>query len=401
MSAWRDRLQRGSFRGVPFFVATHEAQVGRRVAVHEFPQRDEPYGEDLGRKTRTLTVEAYVVGDGYIDARNRLVRAIEQAGPGVLVHPYLGELRVNVLSCKLREGTDEGGIARLTIECMEAGSARFPSAEVSTTAAVNAASEGAVAAAQNSFAHRHSVAGRPGFVAARSSSILGRAMSAVSGAVAKVRGVVDQVAKLQRMVDTFRRDLISLIYAPASAAQALVSTVRQLVRSVASTPRDMLSLARTLYRFGGDLPQVQATTTSRKQEAVNQAELLQLVRVTAAAEGARAMAQVEWESYQEAVAARDDLVDVLDEAMLASTVTDEVYDALRTLRAAVVRDVAARGADLVRLVAYTPGTTRPMLAIAQAVYADGLRADEMATRNAVRHPLFVAGAVPLEVLADA
>lgn len=401
MSGWRDTLQAASFRGAAFFVSSHEAQLGRRVAVHEFPQRNEPYGEDLGRKTRNLTVEAYVIGDAYVEARNRLVRAIEQAGPGVLVHPYLGELRVNVLSCKLREGTDEGGVARLTIEFVEAGSARFPSAEVSTTAAVNAASEGASTALQSSFSQRHSVAGRPGFVAAASTTILGSALARISGAVGQVRGAADQVAALQRDVDALRSDLVSLVYTPAAAGQALLSAVRQLVRSVATTPRDMLSLARTLYTFGADLAAVLPSTTSRRQQATNQAELLQLVRVSAAAEGARAAALVDWESYQEAMAARDELVDVLDTAMLASGVTDELYDALRALRAAVVRDVAARGADLVRLVTYTPAITRPMLAIAQAVYADGLRADEMATRNAVRHPLFVAGAVALEVLADA
>lgn len=401
MSGWRDRMQPASFRGVPFLVVSHEAELGRRVAVHEFPYRDEPFGEDLGRKTRGLTIEAYVIGAGYADARNRLVRAIEQAGPGPLKHPYLGELQVNVLSCKLREGTEEGGIARFTIEFVEAGLARFPSSEESTTAAVVATADYAAEAVRASMARRMATASRPAFVAGASASIIGTALNTITGAVAKVRGVVSEVAKLQRDVDAMRRDLVTLVYAPASAAQALLSAVRQLVRSVASTPRDMLSLARTLYRFGADLPAVQTNTTSRKQQALNQAELLQLVRVVAAAEGARAAALVDWESYQEAVAARDELLDVLDDAMLASGVADEVYDALRGLRAAVVRDVVTRGADLARLVTYTPAATRPMLAIAQTVYADGLRADEMTLRNRVRHPLFVAGAAPLEVLADA
>lgn len=399
--SWRANLLPATFRGVAFFVALHDAELGRRVQVHEFPQRDLPYAEDLGRAVRKFTVDAFVLGANYFSARNRLLAAVEKPGSGQLDHPYLGELRVSVLSCRLHEETAEGGVARFSIEFVETGDARFPTAAVDTPAVVAAAADHAAAAVAANFARRHTVAGRPAFVADASKGIFGSALGSIAGAVAKVRGVAAQVAKLQRDVDAARRNLTTLIYAPASAAQALLASVRQLVRSVASTPRDALSLARTLYRFGSLLPSVAPTTTSRRTQAGNQAQLLELVRVVAVAEGARAASLVDWESFQEAVTARDELVATLDDAMLAATVADDVYDALRALRAAVVRDVAARGGDLARLVAYTPPATAPVLVLAQRLYADATRADELAARNALRHPLFVRGAQPIEVLADA
>ena len=209
------------------------------------------------------------------------------------------------------------------------------------------------------------------------------------------------MAQLQRNVDGYRRDLTTLIYAPVSVAQALAGSMRLLVRSVATAPRDALALARALYRFGSLLPPVAPGTTSRRAQAVAQAELVRLVRVTAAAEGARASTGVAWESYQDAISARDELVDTLDEVMLSADLADDVYQALHALRTAVVRDVAARGGDLARLVAWTPQATMPALAVAQQVYATALREPELVQRNGVRHPLFVAGGVPLEVLADA
>jgi prophage DNA circulation protein len=221
----------------------------------------------------------------------------------------------------------------------------------------------------------------------------------VQAAVGTVRGVADQVAALQAQVDGFRRDLSMLIYAPASAAQALVGSIRMLVRSVATTPRDALSLARTLFSFGSGLPAVAANTTSRRAQAQNQAELVRLVRVVGAAEGARAATTVDWESYQDAVAARDELVDTLDGVMLDDQLPDEVYQALRGLRAAVVRDVAARGANLARLATVTPRVTSPSLVLAQQIYADALREPELVVRNGIRHPLFVP-VVPLEVVSN-
>ena len=91
MTDWRSRLLQASFRGVPFFVAgAAEAQVGRRVAVHEFPNRDLAYGEDMGRALHTFSLEAFVVGPDYMKARAELIVALEPDIPGGLVHPDLG-----------------------------------------------------------------------------------------------------------------------------------------------------------------------------------------------------------------------------------------------------------------------------------------------------------------------
>ncbi|WP_171555545.1 DNA circularization N-terminal domain-containing protein, partial [Shigella sonnei] len=72
---WRDNLYDASFRGVPFSVESDEGSFGRRVQVHEYPNRDKPYTEDLGRATRRLTINAYLVGDDYAEQRDRLITA--------------------------------------------------------------------------------------------------------------------------------------------------------------------------------------------------------------------------------------------------------------------------------------------------------------------------------------
>jgi prophage DNA circulation protein len=398
MTTWRDQLQPASFREVPFFVDGHETNIGRRVQVHEYPQRDKPFAEDLGRKARSITLAAYVLGPSYMVARDLLAEAVEMPGSGKLVHPYLGEMQCTVTDCKISESTAEGGKATFSITLVEAGENVFTTAAESTAATVVAKADYAEQAKQSNFERRHSVQGKPAFVAQASGRIFEQALAGIQSAVGLVRGAAHKIAELQRDIDVQRRDLVDLIYAPASAAQALVGNIKALVRGVAETPADSLSLARALYRFGADLPLIVPATTSRKAQADNQAELLSLVRVAALAEGARAAARVEFDSYQAAIAARDELVDGLTEVMEQAGTADEVYDALRGLRSAVVRDIAARGADLARLVAWTPQATQPSLALAQQLYADATREAELLTRNRVRHPLFVPGAVPLEVL---
>jgi prophage DNA circulation protein len=397
--SWRDALVPGKFRGVPFAMRAHAAAVGRRVQVHEFPLRNAPFAEDLGRQTRGIALDAFVLGEDYMARRDRMLRALEQDGSGQLVHPYLGEMRVTVTRCVMRESTAEGGMATFELEFVEAGNDRLFDDRATSGAAVAAAANATQASAQASMVRRFSVANRPAFVAAGGASVITQALDGHRAAVAKVRGVPNAIARLQKSVEGYKRDLITLMYEPAQAAQALVSSTVMLVREVANAPRDALNLARLFFRFGVDLDAVLPSTTSRTAQARNQAEVVQLVRAAAVAEGARAATGVNWESYQDAVAARDELLDVVDELMVAAS-TDELYDALRGLRVAVARDVGQRGADLARLVQWTPPATLPALVAAQRLYADARRADELLQRNGLRHPLFVAGAQPLEVLSD-
>lgn len=397
---WRDNLRRASFREIEFFVDSHEGTFGRRVHVHEYPQRDKPYAEDMGRRTRDFTVEALVLGADYMDLRDQFISAAEARGPGKLVHPYLGELKCSLLECKLREGAGEGGVARFALRFMEAGDATFPTASTSPRLAVVKSAAALSFAVQGSFAARHKIARKPQFVADASQAIFGRALDTMKGAVGLVAGVAGEVAALNRGADAMRRDLITLLYVPASAAQALVGNVQQLVRNVTQLPREAYSLARTLYTFGSAFALVPTNTGSRRAQAINQAEIVQLVRAAAVAEGARAAAEVDFESYQDAVHTRDEMLATID-AMVDANPDDGTYDALRSLRAAIVMDIASRGADLARLVQWTPTVTMPALAIAQRLYSDATREAEVVTRNRVRHPLFVAGGQALEVVSDA
>jgi prophage DNA circulation protein len=398
--SWREDLIAASFRGAAFKVRSHSGSVGRRVQVHEFPLRNKPYTEDLGRKTREFKIEAYVLGENYMGDRDALLRAVEVPGPGQLQHPYLGEMRATCTQCEVREETQDGGVARFTLEFVEAGDLAFTGVAASTGAAVVAAADVASNAAQSSFVRRHSVAGKPAFVAQASQSVFSQAVSGMQGAVGRVRAAAERVAELNRDVEAQRRDLVTLIYTPASAAQALAGNLRLLVRNVATAPRDALALARLFYRFGSLLPAVDPSTSSRRQLAANQHEMLQLVRVVALAEGARAAAAVAFVSYQDALDVRDEITDGIDSVLNAAS-DDATFDALRALRAAVVRDVAARGANLARLVRWVPAATMPVLVAAQQLYAAPDRADELVQRNRIRHPLFVAGAQPIEVLSNA
>lgn len=125
MSEWRDRKQAASFRGVPFLVDSDSVPVGRRTQLHEFPQRDQPFVEDLGRRTRQYKFTGFVAGDDFLAQRDRLLTALDTAGPGELVHPWFGRLTVTAGECELSHARNELGMARFNLLFID-GMLEFP-----------------------------------------------------------------------------------------------------------------------------------------------------------------------------------------------------------------------------------------------------------------------------------
>jgi hypothetical protein len=58
---WRDALLPAMFDGCPFHVEAGSQGGGRRIAVHQFPKRDLPYSEDMGRRATEITVRGYCI----------------------------------------------------------------------------------------------------------------------------------------------------------------------------------------------------------------------------------------------------------------------------------------------------------------------------------------------------
>lgn len=124
---WRDNLRPASFRGVPFFVEDSRTVIGRRVVLHEYPLRDKPYAEDLGKKAQVMRFTAFVVGADYMEKRDALIEALELEGAGELIHPYYGSKTVTATEdIEITESHEFGGMARFSLAFVEAGEQIFP-----------------------------------------------------------------------------------------------------------------------------------------------------------------------------------------------------------------------------------------------------------------------------------
>lgn len=130
---WRDRLLSipASFRNVIFHVESGSRSSGQRTVLHEYPKRDIPYAETMGRHARRLQFSGYLIYRPlnpmyeYVSQRDLLVAALEQEDAGQLTHPVLVPNTSLLVMCErysFTETREKGGYSQFEMSFVEAGS---------------------------------------------------------------------------------------------------------------------------------------------------------------------------------------------------------------------------------------------------------------------------------------
>lgn len=414
--AWRDNYRAATFRGVGFFVATADSSHGRRQAVHETAQRDIPLTEDLGRKSREFGITGYLLGKEYDVAREELIKACEQAGPGVLVHPYRGELTVVCRGLTVSETSDEGGKCSLTMTFLEAGEASYPSAKVDSVNAISERAGAVTEAGKQSFVADFLTKGFPSFVADAATSQIQGLSDFLSSPEFIVSGDIQAVSDYYDQVKGIGSDAFDLIQTPFDLADRLVGAIGSIRSAFGGRAFGMLMGLYNQY-FSSDDSATSNRTPSRQQVVKNSGAVAALVRQAAISQAAVAAvvtqttedvsnggtkttsSPTKYDSYEAAIAVRSELADLLDDES-ETTDSDLVYVAVTDLRTAVVQAVPDPEQDLPRLARFAPRQTLPSLVVAYQLYGDAGRAEDIVARNDPRRPGFLIGGQQLEVLAN-
>jgi prophage DNA circulation protein len=392
---WRDKLRPASYRGVPFVVESSELQSGRRLVLHKFPNRDKPEPEDFGRELREWTLEAFVLGDDYLERRDRLLEACESRNTtgAVLIHPTFGHRLVVARRVRVRETTDELRMARLTIEFVEIDAVKLGPKSGPKTSDPGASTEKAAVAvdgaAEADFARVVKVEDAP----EEDRTSIATELEAISR---KLRGLSfaraerEALAEFVRSADRLATDAASLALEPADLVIAVVEAVRSL-RAAASDAVGALHAYEILL----DLEPL-ALPGDGVGPYGNAVATVELFRRAVASEAARTISGIRWSHYEQAIAERARLLERFDS--IEASATSELYALLVKLRRAVLTAVPPPGETLPRLATVTLPATTPALRLAFELYEDPTRAGEIQRRNSVRNASFLPGGVPIEVL---
>lgn len=398
----------GSFRGVRFGLFAHSLDSGRRVVVHEFPFKDTPYVEDLGLRTRGFTLDVFVLGDDVAAQRDRLRAALEQKGPGTLVHPYLGTLTVQVESFTLTENNLDQRIANFSVSFLQPGKLEFPSTAVNPVGTISAASTAASLHAGSQAANID--VSKPVARAAISSVLestsenirtAARRAAKPNTAAAKAGESRSTVAETITAMSAYVRDLgslSSLIETPDLMSYALADVVFRLSGLGMDSFQAFVAYRRLLADLQATFSGLHFPTTSIGATIANNVSLFRDVVYTAVVSSAATMAvDASFTTYAEAIATRDQLAAMFDVAM-ADVTDDTLFGYLQDLRAQSLIQIPRPGEDLPNIVEVLAPVPLPSLVLAYDLMNGRKDEARLIELNDARNPWLIPNASGSPVL---
>lgn len=407
---WMQTLRPASYRGAAFWVERDQVESGRRLVVHEFPLRDEPYVEDMGGKARKVQVTAYVVGDDADAAAASLRRACEAGGPASLVLP-LERLMAHCEKCSRDFEKDKLGFVAFSLSFVleGGGAAPFPTSFLARMAAV--AVPPLAAAAVSLLRAGYAALGHASWVAADGAEELVTIARAIDGARIEISLAPDAGTRLAASIrDTIRlapqlaasgasgdrwrsRDFM----ARARSADAGVIAERIFAHvsdlRAAAAPDDVVRALEPLTSW--DIDAEPRSTAQRSRSASraweNRKALGQTTRLAAIAAIVVAMTERAYADRRSAIQARADIAEMIEREMLALEGPEKhaAHVALAELRRRAIDYLSRAIIDLAPIRIVESGAVLPSLYWSQVMYGTADRAGELAGLNGTFHPGFM------------
>lgn len=425
ITEWRERRQQASFRGVPFIVDTDSVPVGRRTQVHEYPQRDQPFVEDLGRATRRYQFSGFVAGSDCLAQRDRLLAALDKPGAGELVHPWFGRITVTAGECDVTHARNELGVVRFALLFIDS-MLEFPVQSPNTRRLVAAAAPTLIDSIKARF---NALMAKVDLARQRVRAI----QRAISGVYAFA---INFLKPLTSLVSDLGALVYSIINAPGAFVASLLSDIAGMSRSFSGygssgSFKDVSARADALIELQETAPEVddpdvliiQQAVIGLIQDAVLLDILFDMAEVPVAViqrspdaasldtqlgeQGSlivvsgvsSVVAEIDEQSAGSSAAGRsipvaDDVLivrDAISEALwsVAGNSAPDHFTVLSDVRLAVDRHLTQVARSGVSLRTYAPTDTVPALVLAHSLYGDAMRGSEIVTRNRIRHPGFV------------
>lgn len=414
--SWIDELLPASFRGVPFHVKGDNASFGRRNQTHEFPFRDEPFTQDLGRSARQYAIDAYIVGDNFIDNEKRLIQAIEATGSGVLVHPFYGELSVNIVgTVRVSHSSDAGRMCSISFNFIESGEVHYPDVSVSTSDAILAQANAVDTTLSQSLVD-FNFTKLPDFIQSEM-------LSSTQAALNEINYVLGYAnAQVKTAIDALSGNLSSVLSGPSHQLLTSLTGVWRNAEQVMYSVDGLIALSHTLSSVS-DMKRLvpsQAWPTdsgSNQTRKHHQNHLNQVIRISALNASSRLIAMLPKQqitkhiihdeltfqavSIQDANEVKplpmtfDDLMEIKkrinqtfhQESERAQN--DAIYLALSKLKTTVNQDINDRLLKMDKTIVFMPNDVLPDLVLANLLYGDATRHIDISARNAITHPGFI------------
>ncbi len=418
-----DELHAASYKGAVFYVTTAATRGGRKIAQKAIAASDRQVLEDLGLTPRAFSVVGIIAPvygtDGeettsYLQARDKLLRALESQGPGTLVHPFYGTIAdaVCMPPYELSESMaalDQGEIT-LRFEISQPDSIRpVATAAGDSLSETLAANEALQDKAELSFGEKFAVLTTDVGNFADSLTQQNDFLDFVDGVTSGLSLTAQTAATISNTLNVYRTNVSSLINAPvelASQFSTLMTDVNQffdvtlvspgdvfsvvgdVLRGTGDQFRDTLDIFKRFFGFGDDDTEGATSTVTLVSRAENRESFNVMFNVAALGYQYENAAQRQYTTVVQ-IDADLDILEANYEA-LRSRLDPEIQIALSDLRLAALEFFRQKKLSLSRVEErYVHPTSTRLLSF--SLYGDSILGDALAALNDLNDPALIGG----------
>ena len=392
---WQDKLQIASINGIEFFTNTKESEHGRRISLHTYPNKNIPYTEDFGRKTRVYSIRGYFVGDEYNSQMERLINEIEKKAtpdnPLKFVHPNYGELNVICKNFRSSENKSNGRMISFTLDLLEIGDYDFPDENINYTFETQGDKELLIDNIKQEFISDYKIETKPL-----------KLMENVSNNLDSAINNIQNIKKSVSSVGDFQRKIKSII----SNASSIVFDAK----SLSNTLTDILTFGTDL-NGDGEYSLSEETSDKLLNEYLKLSEyninsisntdpsikIGKLIKTSSIILSASIATVKKYNSITEAEETINIINNKINNIMIDPNLSNKTFNLLYELKTNMNKAITNQFINLSRLVNYTPNSTSTLINIVYDLYGNLNRYDDILIRNRVEHPGFIKGGESLEV----
>lgn len=405
------RYRKASFRGVEFNITERSWSSGRRNHLHEYPDKDTPYAEDLGKKAGNYPVTAFVIGDDYQSKRDALRKACTEKGPGELIHPDYGSLTVLCDSITVRESHSAQRMATFELVFIEAGAQAIPETSIDLSDSVLSSASDMMAAAKNDFlsgfslsegvAGLTSLVGNIADVANDAIDAIGSGLEYAEDMAGDLTGAMNKLVDAATSAAELKNSAERFLNMPSELASR-IDTVFSVVASMAGTKPEAFATVRELASQSNASDNASTANEDARAEKLAMQHIEQLTKQVVVAKEAEVITNIEFDNAEDATAVLESFIDDIDEVELFEPVepSSELMQALRNTKEVVVEYIREIILELPRMRTIQLPEKMPSLVLAYDLYEDLSRADEIESRNKIPYPAFVPSGKDLKVLSE-
>lgn len=392
-------LRDASFRGVPFYVSNDKTDTGRRIVTHEFPMRDTPFQEDLGKKVTVFNVTGYIDATGGEIAKDALLAACSARGPAILVLPASTPAMVVCESISVTASLDKLGWFDFTATFKESGSlAPFAVADAFESL-IGGLFDVATAALSAVYVSNFDTVS-PAVSVSESAVNMFETFAAVSvAAIESVQVGTDYdsqnaaVAVTQAATGFYQNTgaLVQLDPNTGAPRADVIPAVATILNGLydATDAATAISVFKGLTTFAPVALPLAVVAPSDATEIENEASFAGAVRALATILYCKAVSIADYTNRGEAVQAKADLVETVYQQIVDAGPNIDVVNALDDARNAAVKALNTRITSLAPVLDITAPQSMPALYWAYRLYGDATRAQEVADRNTIADYLYI------------